>query len=75
MAFAVLGVGLAVLRQDAGRRGLGFGLAVLAILAYYVLLTTSTLLGQAGHLPPALSAWIPNAVAAGCGAWILWRHR
>jgi len=75
VAFAVLGVGLAVLRQDAGRRGLGFGLAVLAILAYYVLLTTSTLLGQAGHLPPALSAWIPNAVAAGCGAWILWRHR
>ncbi len=74
-AFAVLGVGLAVLRQDAGRRGLGFGLAVLSILAYYVLLTTSTLLGQAGHLPAAVSAWIPNAAAAGFGTWVLWRHR
>ncbi|MCS7235430.1 MAG: LptF/LptG family permease [Armatimonadota bacterium] len=75
LAFAVLGVGLAVARKEAGRRGMGFGLAVVAILAYYVLITATTLLGQAGRLPPWLAAWLPDLSAAGCGVWILWRHR
>lgn len=75
VSFSVLGVALAVARREAGRRGMGFGLAVVAILAYYVLLTATTLLGQAGHLPPWLAAWLPDLLAAGCGAWILWRHR
>ncbi len=75
LAFAVLGVGLAVARREAGRRGMGFGLAVVAILAYYVLMTATTLLGQAGHLPAWLAAWLPDLAAAGCGVWILWLHR
>lgn len=75
LAFSVLGVGLAVARREAGKRGMGFGLAVVAILAYYVLITATTLLGQAGRLPPWLAAWLPDVLAACCGAWILWRHR
>lgn len=75
LAFSVLGVGLAVARREAGRRGMGFGLAVVAILAYYVLITATTLLGQAGRLPPWLAAWLPNLLAGGAGVWILWRHR
>ena len=75
LAFSVLGVGLAVARGEAGRRGIGFGLAVVAIVAYYVLITATTLLGQAGHLPPWLAAWSPDLLAAACGVWILWRHR
>jgi len=64
-----------VARREAGKRGMGFGLAVVAILVYYVLITAATLLGQAGRLPPWLAAWLPDVLAAGCGAWILWRHR
>lgn len=75
LAFSVLGVGLAVARREAGRRGMGFGLAVVAILAYYVLITATTLLGQAGRMPPWLAAWTPNLLATACGAWIVWRHR
>ncbi len=75
VAFSLLGVGLAVARREAGRRGMGFGLAVVAILTYYVLITTTTLLGQTGYLPPWLAAWSPDLLCAGCGAWVLWRHR
>lgn len=75
LAFSVLGVGLAVARKEAGRRGMGFGLAVVAILAYYVLITATTLLGQAGRLPPWLAPWLPNFLVAFTGGWVLWRHR
>lgn len=73
-AFALLGFPLALLQPRAGR-GTAFGLVVLVLVAYYALATASTLLGQAGHLPPQVAAWIPNLTAASLGvAWIRGRR-
>jgi LPS export ABC transporter permease LptG len=73
-AFALLGFPLSLMHPRGGR-GIAFGLVVLVLIGYYVLSTASTLLGQAGYLPPALAAWLPNLVTAGCGVVLLWRKR
>jgi lipopolysaccharide export system permease protein len=75
LAFVVLGIPLALIPRQAGRRGISFGLTVVALLGYYALLTGSTVMGQAGQLPPVVAAWLPNAVIVGIGIWLLRRRR
>ncbi|MDR5682945.1 MAG: LptF/LptG family permease [Armatimonadota bacterium] len=75
VAFVVLGIPLALLPHRAGRRGIGFGLTVVALLGYYALMTGSTVMGQAGQLPSIVAAWLPNAVTAGVGVWLIRRRR
>lgn len=65
-AFTLLGFPLALLTRRGGR-GIAFGLVVLVLVAYYLLVTACTLLGQAGYLPPSVAAWIPNGAAASAG--------
>lgn len=45
----------------------GFGLSMLVIFAYYVLMTVGTALAQGGHVPPALGAWLQNVVLGAVG--------
>jgi lipopolysaccharide export system permease protein len=75
VAFVILGIPLALIPHRAGRRGISFGLTVVALLGYYALLTGSTVMGQAGQLPPVIAAWLPNVVTVGIGIWLLRRRR
>lgn len=59
VVLAVLGASLGVRSSRAGP-GIGFGLSVLIVFAYYVAMSFSRALGEAGFLYPIVAAWIPN---------------
>lgn len=64
LVIALFGVPLALRRRGSGLM-LGFGLSLLSAFAYYGLQVVCQNLGYKGLLPPAASAWLPNAVFAG----------
>ncbi len=70
LAFVGLPLGLRPTRS-VRTRSLGVSLAV--ILVYYVLLTGSITAASKSLLPAGLALWIPNAVMAVAGAWMLYR--
>lgn len=51
----------------------GFGLSVLIIFFYYVLIFTCEAFSRAGVFSPFLGAWLPNFFGIGFGAYILRR--
>ncbi len=61
VVLAILGASLGVRSSRAGP-GIGFGLSVLIVFAYYVTMSFSRALGEAGYLLPILAAWLPNIV-------------
>ncbi|NLB82774.1 MAG: YjgP/YjgQ family permease [Synergistaceae bacterium] len=59
VVLAILGASLGV-RSGRSGPGIGFGLSVLIVFAYYVTMSFCRALGEAGYLLPLISAWIPN---------------
>jgi len=74
MIVVVLGVPLGM---QVSRRGpmLGVGLALLSVIAFFILMRLSLQLGQGGRVPPMVAAWLPNAIFGALGAVLLWRAR
>ncbi len=59
VVLAVLGASLGVRSTRAGP-GIGFGLSVLVVFVYYVVMSFSRALGEAGYLPAFIASWFPN---------------
>jgi lipopolysaccharide export system permease protein len=72
LVFAVIGAPLG-LRPQRSSRMTGWFLAILIIFGYYVLMTTMNFAAQGRVLPPALAAFIPNAVGLAVGGALIWR--
>ncbi|MEM9567674.1 MAG: LptF/LptG family permease [Cyanobacteria bacterium P01_E01_bin.34] len=71
VAFGLLGAPLGMrLQRTSG--ALGFSMSILLIFLYYVLLSVAQGLGQSG-LNPTVAAWMPNVMAWGAAAALLWR--
>jgi len=71
LGFALVGLPLG-LRPTRATAGIGLGLSVVIIFAYYVLLHTLDIVGEQGGMPPIVTAWLPNAAlfAAGIGLFL-----
>ena len=69
--FALLAAPLG-LRPHRGGSSIGFGLTIVVLIAYYIMLSLSLTLGQGGRLPPVLAAWLPDAVLAAVGGALVW---
>jgi len=69
--FALLAAPLG-LRPHRGGTSIGFGLTIVVLVAYYIMLSLTLTLGQGGRLPPVLAAWLPNAVLAAVGGALVW---
>ncbi|PIE55064.1 MAG: LPS export ABC transporter permease LptG [Dethiosulfovibrio peptidovorans] len=67
LVLALIGAALGVRPQRKGGMGMGFGLSVLIVFAYYVVMSMGRALGESGHMPPFLAAWLPNIVFLVCG--------
>jgi lipopolysaccharide export system permease protein len=70
LGFMALPLGV---QSRTARRSFGLGLGLASFLAYYLLLSAGKILGEAGYLAPVIGMWLPNAVSAGFGAWLLVR--
>ena len=57
---AVLGAGFGASRQNRRGSGVGFGISVVIVFAYYVVMSMCRALGEAGAIWPFLAGWAPN---------------
>jgi lipopolysaccharide export system permease protein len=72
VVFAVVGASLGMRPQRTGA-AIGFGLSVLIIFGYYLLLFICGALGQVEFLSPIAAAWLPNLIGITAGLVILTR--
>jgi lipopolysaccharide export system permease protein len=72
VVFALVGstLGMRPQRTSAAR---GFGLSILIIFGYYLLLFICGALGQVEFLTPIMAAWLPNIIGMGAGLFLLSR--
>jgi lipopolysaccharide export system permease protein len=72
LIFSILGVSVGV-KPHRTSSTIGFGLSLLIIIIYYILISVSMYLGLAHIISPLLSAWIPNLVIGLAGIALLQR--
>ena len=72
--FALLAVPLG-LRPHRSGRSIGFGLTVVVLLCYYVMISITLTLGESGRIAAFWAAWTPNLLVAATGLYLLWRSR
>ena len=70
---AILGASFGASRQGRSGTGMGFGISVVLVFAYYVVMSLCRALGEAGSMPPILAAWTPNLVFLVLGLFFAWR--
>ncbi|HDI60971.1 MAG TPA: LPS export ABC transporter permease LptF [Desulfobacteraceae bacterium] len=70
LGFMALPLGI---QSRTARRSFGLGLGLASFLAYYLLLSAGKILGEAGYLTPVVGMWLPNAVSAAFGFWLMAR--
>lgn len=59
---AVLGAGFGASRRGRSGGGVGFGISVVMVFAYYVVMSLCRALGESGNLPAVIAGWGPNIV-------------
>jgi len=70
----LVGLGLPfVLAHERVRRSrmIGIGVCVLICMIFYTVQFIAADLGQSGHLPPAVAAWLPTVVFGAMGVYML----
>ncbi|MCS6959116.1 MAG: LptF/LptG family permease [Pseudanabaenaceae cyanobacterium SKYG29] len=70
VVFALVGSPLGM-RPQRTSTAIGFGISVMIIFGYYVLLFVCGALGQVEILSPVLAAWLPNIVGLAAGFFLL----
>lgn len=59
---AVLGASFGAARRGRSGGGVGFGISVVIVFAYYVVMSLCRAFGEAGALPPFIAGWGPNLI-------------
>ncbi len=72
VVFGLVGSVVGTVPQRTGR-GASFGISLIVIFSFYVLLVFTRALGDAGILSPLVAAWSPNAFGLGAGIFLLTR--
>ena len=70
--FGLVGSAMGTIPQRTGR-GTSFGISVIVIFSYYLLLSVSGALAQAEVLSPVIGAWLPNLFGLVMGLFLLSR--
>jgi lipopolysaccharide export system permease protein len=70
LIFTILGVSIGIKPQRSSST-IGFGLSLIIIIIYYILISLSMYLGLLHILPPILAAWTPNIVIFSAGFFLL----
>lgn len=72
VAFALMGAALGTRPHRTGR-ATGFGISVLVIFVYYLLMSIGDALGLSGIVAPWMAGWLPTLCALGAGGFLLVR--
>ncbi len=70
---AVLGAGFGASRRGRSGGGVGFGISVVLVFAYYVVMSLCRALGEAGNIPAFIAGWGPNIVFLVVALFFAWR--
>ena len=70
---AVLGAGFGASRRGRSGGGVGFGISVVFVFAYYVVMSLCRALGESGNLHAAIAGWGPNIVFFFIAVFFAWR--
>ncbi len=70
---AVLGAGFGASRRGRSGGGVGFGISVVMVFAYYVVMSLCRALGESGNIPAVLAGWGPNFVFIVIALFFAWR--
>lgn len=73
MIMAILGAGFGASRRGRSGGGVGFGISVVLVFAYYVVMSLCRALGESGNIPAVLAGWGPNAVFIVVAVFFAWR--
>ncbi len=72
LVFAFVGAPLGI-QPHRSATSIGFGLSVVIIFVYYVIMTAGEALAQGGYLPPLVGGWVANALLALVGLGLVIR--
>lgn len=70
LGLALVGLPLGI-RPQRTSTGVGLGISLAVILAYYIAMSAMRILGQQGHLPPMVADWMPNLLLYTTGLGLL----
>lgn len=74
LGLALIGIPLG-LRPARATTGIGLGLSLVIVFAYYIIFHTMQLIGEQGALSPVVAAWTPNAILLVCGLSLFFSAR
>lgn len=72
IVFSLMGAAMGIRPQRTGK-ATSFGVSVLLIFGYYLMLFVCGALGQAEILSPFFAGWLPNFIGIAIGIWLLYR--
>lgn len=72
LVFGLVGAPLGI-RAHRASTSLGFGMSILIIFVYYVIMSLSCAVAERGSVPPVLGAWFSNILFGACGALMIAR--
>ena len=72
LIFALVGAPLGI-QPHRSATSIGFGLSIVVIFIYYVIMTAGEALAQGGYLPPVVGGWIANIFFVVLGLGLLFR--
>jgi lipopolysaccharide export system permease protein len=70
--FALVGIPLGIVTERGGK-GIDFGMTLLILFSYYLLLVIALNIGEGGLIPPRFILWLPNLLTLLTGL-LLWRQ-
>ncbi|MDR1732733.1 MAG: LptF/LptG family permease [Synergistaceae bacterium] len=62
IVMAVVGAAFGASRQGRSGSGMSFGISIVIVFAYYVVMSLCRALGESRYMPPLPAAWVPNIV-------------
>jgi lipopolysaccharide export LptBFGC system permease protein LptF len=71
LMFAILAIPLGIITEK-GAKSIGFGMSLLILFGFYILLVTSMNIGENGYVKPQYILWLPHVVMLASGIF-LWK--
>jgi lipopolysaccharide export system permease protein len=72
IVFSLIGAAMGIRPQRTGK-ATSFGVSVLMIFGYYLIMMVAAALGQSEVISPFLAGWLPNFLGISIGCWLLWQ--